>query len=784
MIIKTAFKRFCVTVAATSGLLLVNPAHAVNFEWGDFEGSADFSFSAAASWRTQERDNSIVAKRNIEGQGGFGGLCADDQTGGGNPLDALGGCVLDKDEHQTFADPATPGYYSQNGDNGNLNYDKGEIVASAFKLTTDLSGSYGDFGFSARFIGFYDWENDGREEFHPDSGTAHAHQSATSQMNRDMEEAMVFNAAMEEANVYYNFDVGERSMSLGLGRKVLSWGESLTFPINSVNSNTIPSLIRLNTPGGDLKELFVPVNQIVFSSDVTENISMEAFYQLEWEPITNHLPSANSFFSTSDTAGIGGTYAMLSFGKEPEDPDNLQDNNFVDNDGDGKNDLAGRGCINEAGPIHAELGVRYEAHRGEASAGRTICRVDTEADWKDQWGVKFKAYSEALNDTEFGFYYMNYHSRLPLASFIAADEADGAAKDATTLAGLQADNSTIVQTAVDTVAALPNALALVDTSALVLEYPEDIEMFGFSFNTTVGDISISGEYAYRPNQPLQITTPDLTLYALGTAFNGFRGVGGPSFVERYRASDADKCGSDYQDDPNLYQACSRVSPDQIVQGYERLPVGHASTTILWSSSQNPWGADQWLLIGDTSFTKVFGMPDKSVLQFSAPGDDLHASIGRFDYHNDPSQYPIQGTAAIDDVATQLGGILAGAGITLPVTDPNDIVGLIMQNPKQEDLSTFADSFSWGYRILSILKYNNAVFGYNWEQLFGFFHDVNGNSPGPGGDFIEGRKKFLWGTKLVKGPWTLEGKYTWFTGAGDRNQERDRDHFQAAVKYVF
>jgi hypothetical protein len=40
-------------------------------------------------------------------------------------------------------------------------------------------------------------------------------------------------------------------------------------------------------------------------------------------------------------------------------------------------------------------------------------------------------------------------------------------------------------------------------------------MYGFSFNTTVGDISLQGEIAYRPNMPLQVDTQDLTFHALG-----------------------------------------------------------------------------------------------------------------------------------------------------------------------------------------------------------------------------------------------------------------------------
>jgi hypothetical protein len=60
-----------------------------------------------------------------------------------------------------------------------------------------------------------------------------------------------------------------------------------------------------------------------------------------------------------------------------------------------------------------------------------------------------------------------------------------------------------------------NAVAL-DGPQIVFEYPEDIQMYGFSFNTTLGDYSIQGEIAYRPKLPLQVSIADLSFAALGT----------------------------------------------------------------------------------------------------------------------------------------------------------------------------------------------------------------------------------------------------------------------------
>ncbi|MFX4681957.1 DUF1302 family protein, partial [Acinetobacter baumannii] len=55
-----------------------------------------------------------------------------------------------------------------------------------------------------------------------------------------------------------------------------------------------------------------------------------------------------------------------------------------------------------------------------------------------------------------------------------------------------------------------------DAARIFAEYPEDIQLFGLSFNTPGPfGLALGGEYSFRPNLPLQIATPELVLAALG-----------------------------------------------------------------------------------------------------------------------------------------------------------------------------------------------------------------------------------------------------------------------------
>lgn len=857
-----------------SGVLLSASASALNFSFGDVDATMNTTLTAGAAWRAENRDYDIISKRSNPSQHGLVAgdevLCADDATGGdpnqegGSTEDLLGGCVLSGKEHHEFV--LAGGAFTQNEDQGNLNYDKGDIVHAALKATIDLDVMWEDFGVFARFISFWDPTAQDYDERHFDA----IHQRALTPRSQAVEDEIGFSAKLEDFYAYGSFDVLDRTLSVNIGKQAISWGESLTLVVNSVNSFNAPNVVRLNTPGFDLKELFIPTNAILAGIDLTENTSMEAFYALDWNPVV--IPPIGDFFSTSDLAGAGQGYAMLPFGKEPEDPGNLQDQyrpNTADHDA-----ALGRGCINDGTNFGDDVSIYqsqnrdafgnpnnpdsqidervaefgfYQAERnGDFHDGRTVCAAAEQSPDKDgQWGVKFAYYAEWLNDTEFGFYFMNYHSRLPIASAIATDINDDASQDGLhgllSLAfslGAQPDGS-LEEDDTDVLGALKR----VDTAAVFLEYPEDIEMYGMSFNTTFGDLSVSGEVAYRPNLPVQITATDLILAALSPAFNQSRDAAGPSYLEAYRFgaqlgqntegwSAADQANA--QADRQAYEAAiangatgydaywglnnsrgphgayisnrngstregtSMIKAGEIIHGYERLEVANISTTMLYATSVNPFGADQWILIGDIGTTQVFNMPTLDELQFAAPGDDNWYGVGREELDSAAVGNGGVPCTEVTNALTNVVGVGGGANVldtvvsalqglanaNQPLVNTGCIPGVLRQTPMSEPGSTYATASSWGFRILSFLKFNNLIFGANLNQLFGVYVDVNGNSPNPAGNFVEGRKRFVWGSEFTRGDWTMNFNYNWYTGAADRNSENDRDTYGFDVRYSF
>ena len=707
-------------------LLTSTQAAAFNAEFGPVEFKLSTTLSAGAAWRMSGRNEAFIGRTNLPGQENF---CQP------SALDPVGTCVVSG--HDEYL--AGRGLMGNNTDNGNMNYDRHDLTFATAKFVSDLEINRENTGAFFRFYGFRDFSHDGRTNKHWNT----IYQPGETPLTPDQEEDLVENVELLDAYLYHDFEIGERTLSVKLGRQVISWGESLINVINSLNTISPPDAVKVRYPGMNLKEIFRPTNAIDIGLDFTENLSAEVFYQLEWDNV--HIDPVGAFHSLADAAEAGGSYVMLDFGKGAEDPDNLNDSrlSFAN---PVPIELAGRGCFDPstAGGTHP---YGY-AHRG-GTLGRTACREPDITPRSDgQWGAAIRYYAEWLNDTDIGFYYINYHSRLPYGSPRAAIKGvdlQSQAGDPNIAALITAlDNATAslpIPGNLSTGAVeIAGALMVADTVTLALEYPEDIEVYGFSFNTTFGDISVSAEYAHRPNLPVQIGGADLIFYALAPAFGDQRGIAVPSQVETYRYGPAGR-------EPN---------EGELIHGYERLEVGQGDVVSIWATSNAPLFADQWILIGELGFTHIYDLPSRDELHFDGPNTPTHQSQGRDE---------------------------AEAAFDADPTNPDNTLPLLVLNP-QRQRDGWVTETSWGYKILSILDYPNLFNGFSLKQITGFFHDVDGIGPSPGPTYVEDSKEILVGFDLTKGSWLGELRYKVHTGGGNNNPDRDRDELSLALKYHF
>lgn len=395
-------------------------ASAYNFQIGELDVQLDTTVSAGAIWRMQDPSAQLIGITN-----------------GGTSR-------------------------SVNDDDGNLRYEKGDVVSAVAKATQDLELKWRDFGVFARYSYFYDFEisNDDR------TGPQALGPQANDRLKSDSQLLDLF--------AYGRFDLGGRALNVRIGKQVVSWGES-TFIQNGLNVINPIDVSRLRAPGAELKEALLPITALTLSTSITDNLSVEALWMLNFDEI--EIDPRRSYFSTSDVASDDSTKAFTGFGRR-----------FDDNQ-----PPTGIGTSGEA-----QLWVDRDPDR----------EVEDE---KQQYGIALRYFAENLNYTEFGLYYLRYHSRVPLVSGIRGGAAGipGSTSGASAYAPPPA----------------PAGFTLNGDTRYFVEYPEGINTYGLSFNTSVPfGVALQGEYTYRPNLPVQIAATEVLLAVLGNPNYGGYGV--------------------------------------------------------------------------------------------------------------------------------------------------------------------------------------------------------------------------------------------------------------------
>jgi len=622
------WRRARLPLAVSLASTLASPAFAVSFNIGEIEGQFDSSLSVGASWSTANPNKNLIGVNN-----------------GGKGL-------------------------SQTSDDGHLNFKKGETFSKIFKGIHDLELKYGDTGVFVRGKYWYDFElKDENREF-----------KDISDSNRK-EGAKSAGSELLDAFVYHNYAIGDQPGSVRLGKQVVSWGES-TFIGGGINAINPIDVSAFRRPGAEIKEGLIPVNMFYVSQSLTDNLSAEGFYQIEWDQTV--VDNCGTFFSQPDVIadGCNNNLAVLAT----------------------KNSLASRlGPL--ATPVNNTLAARGVTY-GNPDEGVIVRRgADRDARDSGQFGLAMRYMFEPLN-TEFGGYFMNYHSRAPIfsgrgadAQFYSTSGLAGALVRAGVPAGALAN-------------LLPSLMPLqvAGNSSYYVEYPEDIRLYGLSFSTTLPTgTAWSGEISYRPNAPVQLNTTDI-LYSGLTPLN-----------------------------PNVSVLQGTPGADQ--PGYRRKEITQLQTTFTHFFDQ-VMGAERLTMVGEVGWTHVGGLESTSKARY---GRD-----------------PVFGPGPLPS-----GQCEALNTSTLGTSNANNVSRYC-----ENDGYTTADS--WGYRVRAIWDYNNVFAGVNLRPSVAWSHDVDGYSPGPGGNFEEGRKAISLGLDAeYQQTYTASLSYTsFFDGKYSTVDDRD------------
>ncbi|HSD09798.1 MAG TPA: DUF1302 family protein, partial [Candidatus Binatia bacterium] len=258
---------------------------------------------------------------------------------------------------------------SNNFDDGDLNYGEWDPTSSPFKATHELQMAWKNFQIFGRVFYFYD-------PVIQSTGTDHIQLGDTAKRRAGARIQMLDAVGIGKFDLCLWPHAQPMPLTVRFGNQVISWGES-TFIQNGINVINPVDVTQLRVPGAELRNALQPVPAVDMSLGLTENLSIEAFYQ--FIEVSTELEPHGTYFSTDDVVSPGGRFLLLGFGEVPDDPVPPP----------GANPPIGTAVPN---------GGDHTARNGE------------------QWGVALRYFAPELWGTEIGLYYEHYNSRLPTFS--------------------------------------------------------------------------------------------------------------------------------------------------------------------------------------------------------------------------------------------------------------------------------------------------------------------------------------------------------------------------------
>jgi len=697
-------RRSTVLATVVGALLAGHAAPSLALDWQFDNGSALYwntTVSAGASWRAQNPDADLYQL-----QAGY--LLGKTDGRGGSPTDS-----------------------------STLNYALGDRISTPFKLISDLEFTKDRFGALVRIKAWYDesLENEKVRYGHQNNDYNGARGGLDSQFpltfynpcpagsqvvggrplcdagtwpeaelsDSGFDDLQKFsNVYLLDAYVYGSLPLGDTDMQLRLGRQVVNWGESVF--IQGINQVSPIDVAAARRPGTEVKELLLPVWMAYMNWGFSFG-SLEAYYQFKWEPTV--VDSCGSYWSPSEgliSTNIAGCGSATTFGAQ-------------------------------ANPVAGAQGFYFQQADGK------------EASDSGQFGLALRVPVTAL-DTEFGLYFQNIHSRLPIISALMGSHPTAPVStpvlpfpiyDPTAQGGQGGWFSSIgpnnvPQYAIITPASFHRTLAALGGTNLEVarafwEYPEDIKIYGLSAASNLFGWSVSAEASYSQDVPVQKNGNDL----LQASLVGLGPLGSQG------------------------RAAAAQGADAYVRGYDLFNKTQFQVNTVKTYS-NLLGADNMLLIGEIGF-QWNNVPDY---------EDNNVRYGRSFIYGPGGSPALALQTGVASIAQQL--------CTAPAS---------LANPQPDGCKNdgYVTDFSWGYRLRASLDYVNVGdSGLTITPIVFWSHDVSGVSMDP--QFIEGRETLGLGLKFnYNKRYTMEMNYNWFADSA-YNALFDRDFYGISASVTF
>lgn len=408
--------------AALVGLLpLASHVQALEYQISeDLKANVDTTLTYGRMWRVEGRSKNMIKLSDAE-------------------KTALG------DQNLKGTPEYVSGIQKMNADDGDRNFDKGDVVSSRAAGIVDVDVAYKNVGFFVRPQVFYDAVPFGRTHWSDkyadpalevsNNALAAGTINSNSHFDDEYKKTSGYKARFLDAYVYGSFPIGDRTLQVRVGRQTISWGEALMLQGGIAFAQNRLDATAATSPGVELKEIFLPTGAVYGQMNISETNTVEAYWQYEWIPST--LMPTGSYFSGQDF-------------------------------------ITGAPFITDP----------YKGNHLSAN----MIRAEHEPDNEGQFGFAFRHLMD--EGTEAAFYFVNYTDKFPMlwaTNGTAQYLPDKAAYD-------NYRNDLIARGQIDD---------LGDTiGEYGISYFDNIHLYGLTLNTVFNGVQVGIEYAYRANAPI------------------------------------------------------------------------------------------------------------------------------------------------------------------------------------------------------------------------------------------------------------------------------------------
>lgn len=191
---------------------------------------------------------------------------------------------------------------------GNYKFDRGDMVTNRVQGILEWQSVYkGHTGFRVSASGWHDFAYNDKVKTNPNPAFSTILTYPSGRYSHATKKYHIGGVELLDAFVFTNTKVADKPVYLKLGRLTQYWGNSFFFGFSNIGYSQAPLdyIKAFSQPGSEVKELFLPRAQALFSTELSPELSVTGQYFFEFRQ--NRFPEGGTYLGPFDILYAGPT---------------------------------------------------------------------------------------------------------------------------------------------------------------------------------------------------------------------------------------------------------------------------------------------------------------------------------------------------------------------------------------------------------------------------------------------------------------------------------------------